>query len=578
MAIEGTRSSIKERSALIWSEHCSECAMPDCFTSCEFYSPRADLKCQRFRGGITPVFSESQLLQESMFVSFKKWGKLEATATAILTSSWSQRVLEFIYKHFEHALNIIPAPYFFKLKIVRLIKRIMEKISSIGRRVADAEDGLVFLLEAVNHESKDLYFKFTVREFEERTRSFQKKINLQVGYSKTVINISEFNNVSLNKKCLYQLEPDESSQEVNVTFGMLDFVTLNEKYIDSNETTYKKVKAVVWDLDNTVWDGTLVEDGLDGLVLRPKVVSTIIKLDEMGILNSVASKNNFDDAQIALKRFGLEKYFLYPQVSWNPKSSGIKQIQKSLNVGMDTIIFIDDQIFERSEVSATLHEIRVFSDLEVDGLLNLPEFQLPVTDESRKRRKMYQENQVREHALADAGSDYTEFLKSCDLTITLSKINSQTLNRVHELSQRTNQMNFSGSRYTKSQLADLIEDDSKKTFVISCEDRFGDYGIVGFAIVDDSKQNLNDLMFSCRIQAKQVEHTFIRHLFELYIHRGKKFFTATYRPTKNNAQSGKVFNDVGFIVLGHDEGVQTLQFDLERYEAGDRVITVIDKT
>jgi FkbH-like protein len=177
---------------------------------------------------------------------------------------------------------------------------------------------------------------------------------------------------------------------VTLYFGCIDFVVLRKAAAPAAAPESggegKKVKCIVWDLDNTVWDGVLIEDGIDGVKLKPGIREVIEELDSRGILHSVASKNNHDDAMKALEAFGLAEYFLYPQVSWGPKSIGIQRIAKSIDIGIDTLLFVDDTPFERAEVSETVPEVRVMDALDFMRLPVLPECNVPVTAESRKRR------------------------------------------------------------------------------------------------------------------------------------------------------------------------------------------------
>ena len=110
-----------------------------------------------------------------------------------------------------------------------------------------------------------------------------------------------------------------------------------------------KIKCVVWDLDNTLWEGILQEG--DNIVLKEEAAAVIKELDKRGILQSVSSKNDYESAKEKLEEFGLWEYFIYPQINWNPKSEAIETIAKSINIGIDTLAFVDDQEFEREEVS-----------------------------------------------------------------------------------------------------------------------------------------------------------------------------------------------------------------------------------
>ncbi len=576
-----TRKAVNTRSHLIWAEHCSECAMPACFAYCEFYSPRMDLKCQRFENGLAPVSSDNHEIRDAYAIGFKKWGKLEAPGIAKLQKPSGRLSTASTGRLLERILRWAPVPYFLQRTAAKVFNKLQALLLRKGSPVNTTYSETSFLIETINN-SEEAELTFTIREVAEPTHFFQKMIKIPKGHNRCFIDLSEMKNISFDKECLYQIEPSTSGQKYNIIFGHIDFISLKPNSsiqyktdAPSLSTGGTKVKCVIWDLDNTLWDGTLIEDGINGIKLRPEMVATITRLDSMGILNTIASKNNHDDAMEAIKRFGLEDYFLYPQISWNPKSSSIQTVQKALNIGMDTLVFIDDQVFERTQVSSALPEIRIFTDQEVDTMMTLPEFNVPVTAESKRRRKMYQEDQVRTEAMTSSISDYSEFLKSCNIELHMEPLSPKSIERVHELSQRTNQMNFSGNRYTKTQLMEISNDIHKKTFVISVNDRFGSYGIVGFAIVDEPTSTLIDLMFSCRIQAKQIEHSFFTYQFETYKKLGRNSFYANYKPTQKNAQSGKVFFDVGFNVLDEKDGVQKLQYDLNQYIDEPAIMKVV---
>jgi FkbH-like protein len=335
-----------------------------------------------------------------------------------------------------------------------------------------------------------------------------------------------------------------------------------------------KIKCVVWDLDHTLWDGVLVEDGAAKLVLKPEIRSIVEALDKRGILQSVASKNNRDEALRALKHFQLDEFFLYPQISWNPKGEALKTIANRLNIGIDTLLFVDDQEFERRQVEAACPGIGTLDAADYATLLDSKECQVPVTAESMERRKMYlveQERQEIQHGFQD---DYKAFLRHCDIRLTISPLDEENLERVHELTQRTNQMNFSGNRYDRDVLRNILRTSYLDTYVLACEDRFGSYGIVGFGMVDAREPRLTDLMFSCRVQSKRVEHAFLRSMIERYLALTGKDFHANYRKTPRNAPSGQVFADLGMTETGVADGVTSLVFPRGGELADDGIIHV----
>jgi FkbH-like protein len=145
---------------------------------------------------------------------------------------------------------------------------------------------------------------------------------------------------------------------------------------------------------------------------------------------------------------------------------------------------------------------------------------------------------------------------------------------VHELTQRTNQMNFSGNRYNRDTLKRILATPHIETYVLSCEDRFGSYGIAGFGIVDSREPRMTDLMFSCRIQSKRIEHAFLGHIIQKYISQKGKDFFANYRKTPRNAPAGKVFTDLGMDEVGAADGITSLVFPAGRRMPDDEVITI----
>jgi FkbH-like protein len=276
-----------------------------------------------------------------------------------------------------------------------------------------------------------------------------------------------------------------------------------------------------------------------------------------------------------VKSFQLDEYFLCPQISWQPKSQALKAIAQRLNIGMDSILLIDDSEFELREVKAASPEVQVLNAEHYRSLPDMNECKVPVTAESRQRRKLYQVEADRRTVAQDFSNDYMAFLRHCQIRLTVRPMTEENLERVHELTQRTNQMNFSGNRYDREVLRKLLSNAYLDTFVISCEDRFGSYGVIGFSIVDHREPRMTDLMFSCRIQSKRVEHAFLACVIRRYIAESGKDFYANYRKTPRNAPSGQVFADLSMQEMETRDGVQSLRFRKEREVPEDGVIEVV---
>ncbi|MBX3300764.1 MAG: HAD-IIIC family phosphatase [Nitrospira sp.] len=369
--------------------------------------------------------------------------------------------------------------------------------------------------------------------------------------------------------------PNEVDDTV-LYFGMMDFARLlpQAKWIEAGEGATKPWKCIVWDLDNTLWQGTLIEDGPDRLKLRHDIIDVIRETDQRGILHSIASKNNHADAIHVLQMWGIDKFFLYPQISWDPKSQSIARIAQLLNIGVDSLAFVDDQPFEREEVQSAFSKVTVVDAADAREILSRPECQVPITEESQQRRGMYQQEKERKLVQESFEGDYTKFLQECKIELMLTKLTSENLERVYELAQRTNQMNFSGSRYSREKLAEIQQSQDHETFVIRCADRFGSYGIVGFALVNVHEPRLMDLMFSCRIQGKRVEHAFLAYLLERYSLPERHDFFANYRRTSKNEKPGKMFEEIGFECVDEREGLISLKYSKFRSISKDSIIRI----
>jgi FkbH-like protein len=180
----------------------------------------------------------------------------------------------------------------------------------------------------------------------------------------------------------------------------------------------------------------------------------------------------------------------------------------------------------------------------------------------------------RQNVAQSFSHDYMAFLRHCEIRLTVRPMSEENLERVHELTQRTNQMNFSGNRYDREVLRKLLSSPHLDTFVLSCQDRFGAYGVIGFSIVDRREPRMTDLMFSCRVQSKRVEHAFLGWVISRYIAETGRDFYANYRKTLRNAMSGQVFADLGLEEIETRDGISSLRFPRAKEVPDDGVIEV----
>lgn len=262
------------------------------------------------------------------------------------------------------------------------------------------------------------------------------------------------------------------------------------------------VKCLVWDLDNTLWQGVLLEDG--EVRLSEEIRKVITTLDERGILQSVASRNDHDHAWAKLEELGVAEYFVLPQIGWGRKSDSIATIADKLNFAQRTIAFIDDQPAERAEVAYRLPEVRCYPAEQATKLIDLPEFTpTTITADSRRRREMYQAGFAREAARAEFSGADEDFLRTLDLQMWIRRADEEDLARVEELTLRTSQMNATGVHYSDATLRTLLTDPQHEVLVVSMNDRFGPHGAVGIMLLAKHQRawHLKLLATSCRVVA-----------------------------------------------------------------------------
>lgn len=320
------------------------------------------------------------------------------------------------------------------------------------------------------------------------------------------------------------------------------------------------LKCVVWDLDDTIWDGTLLEQA--SVRVRPEVVAVIAELDRRGILHSVASRNDPDSAWAELERCGLSSYLLAPQIGWGTKSGAVRRVAETLNLGLDAILFVDDQAFEREEVAFSLPEVTCVDADEAPALPNWPELTPRfVTDESRTRRQVYRSELARRDAEANFDGSPADFLASCGITVELAPLAIDDLRRAEELTVRTHQMNSTGGHYSYERLARLREDPSHLAFAARLNDRFGNYGTVGLALVEQlpGRWQLRLLLASCRVASRGIGGILLAHVQRLARAEGVPLYADLLLTERNRAME-ITYRFAGFELVG-GEGVRREYLD-----------------
>ncbi|HWO66208.1 MAG TPA: HAD-IIIC family phosphatase [Umezawaea sp.] len=326
------------------------------------------------------------------------------------------------------------------------------------------------------------------------------------------------------------------------------------------------VKCLVWDLDQTLWHGILLED--EDVRLAEEVREVVLELDRRGVLQSVASRNDHDHAWERLRALGMADYFVLPQIGWGRKSDAVRSIADQLGFAHRAIAFIDDQPTERAEVAHHLPDVRCYPAEDATRLTSLAEFTpATVTEDSRRRRTMYQAGFRRTAEREGFTGPDEEFLRTLDLRMGIRRAREDDLVRVEELTLRTSQMNATGVHYSESDLRALLDDPDHEVLVVTLDDRFGPHGAVGIVLLaeHDAAWHVKLLATSCRVVSFGAGAVLLRWLTDQAAAAGAHL-TADFRPTDRNRMMEVAYRFAGFTDAecpctagtGTREGVQLL--------------------
>ncbi len=587
-------SDIESVYLLHWREHCLECAIPQCYRTCPLYIPRVDRKCARFQYGIFPNPHYSGLYDFGADIHFRRWGKIGSTLRAGTISIRMLRILErinrILVKYLVNPVSSFLQPVNHRRRLNGALVFGRERLFHIIGKNSSAESLRFdeFLIEAWNPSGEEFNLFL---EVEQGPIVFRESYPIKPGANLHQIPFEKMNLDLSKRKGGIQLYP-ENDAEVRIIFTWMGFVRYRKKPASvsiegwprsKSETSIPapaaKVKCVVWDLDDTLWDGILIEDGPEKLRPRSEAIQLVKDLDERGIVQSIASKNDYEPAWKVIQDMGLEDYFLCPAIHWGPKSESLKRVATELNINVDTLALIDDSAFERGEVTSQLPQIRVFQDTEIPNLLKLSEFDVPITETSRTRRLSYLTEAKRKRIAASHGANYLEFLKECMLEAEIFiPRKEKEIARCLELLQRSNQLNLSTHRYDSEEFRGLLGNEKTMKIATRCKDRFGNYGIIGFSsiIFEDGRAVMKDFVQSCRVAQKKLENAWFKWMENRLTVLGYEKLHTTFIPTDRNHVLLEVLIEVGFQEVSKKGDSIELELALNVPPPHAEIVKVID--
>ncbi|MBR8823885.1 hypothetical protein IX293_002160 [Fusobacterium necrophorum] len=346
----------------------------------------------------------------------------------------------------------------------------------------------------------------------------------------------------------------------------------------------KNKKALVLDLDNTLWGGIIGDDGITGIKIGKEtaigeaysVFQQYLKsLKEAGIILAIASKNNLENVELAFKHPSMilkKEDFSSIKANWNPKSQNIIQSAKEINIGIDTFVFLDDNPAERELVKIDLKEVAVpdignevqnyINHIDKNGYFEL----LSISEEDLKRSSYYLDNIKRETELS-LHHNYEEYLKSLEMIGDIQEAKNIYLERIYQLVNKTNQFNLTTKRYTSEEITEISKDVDKILLYGRLKDKFGDNGLVSIIIANKSNQNLDIELWimSCRVLKRDFEKAMLDILVEKAKEKKLKNIIGHYIPTTKNKMVEDHYQLMGFSKIGEHKLETTWCLPVEKY-------------
>ena len=342
-------------------------------------------------------------------------------------------------------------------------------------------------------------------------------------------------------------------------------------------------KCLVVDLDNTLWGGVIGEDGLDGIKLGSTYPGSafidfqhsIMGLLSRGVILAVASKNNLSDVEEVFAKHPSmvlqQTDFSAFEVHWNSKVESLNRIANQLNIGLDHLVFVDDNPAECEQVRIHLPRVTVIQlptqpEHYSKALLENGWFDtLSISTEDIKRSVLY-EQRAQAEALRETATDLEGFYRDLDMTLSFSPVNGKNLPRAAQLTQKTNQFNATTRRYSEGDIAGRMADPAWTLAVVSVADRFGDNGIVGFMMgyVEDKVFTIDTFLLSCRVIGRTVETAMLAYLCEVAASTQAAILVGEIVPTEKNLPVRDVFERHGFVLKEtHESGHSIWQLNCE---------------
>lgn len=413
--------------------------------------------------------------------------------------------------------------------------------------------------------------KFSIGDI--RTININKKIE-SLWVSKIIELIDKYNNVNI-------ISINDLIKEIGIIkffssnlwyAGRIKYSSIADKLIcneiDRLITIYnvKRKKCLIVDLDNTLWSGIIGEDGLGSIALGSEgkgliysnVQRLIKQIKNTGILLCICSKNNYTDVEKVFDKSEMilkKEDFIIMKINWDNKSDNIIAIANELNIGIDSIVFIDDSDFEVNQVRDSLPQVEVvqvpsnisnYEKLVID-MYNKHFMIDRLEDEDINKTNMYKNNKKRQEAFKSS-IDYKTFLKDLNIDITLNRLQEEEFTRALQLINKTNQFNLTTIRYTEEELYNMWVNDDYDILIGRVRDKFGDSGKTILIILRYENKNayIDSFIMSCRVMGRHIEDLIMSFIVKYLEDKGYKKIIGIYIPTDKNIPVKELYLNLGY--------------------------------
>lgn len=436
-----------------------------------------------------------------------------------------------------------------------------DKLQMVYDRLPFHTQLIVFSLEQLY----DLEYSSTDYALNDAVQNFNTKVRALAQYHSNIkyLDFSDF------------LSDYQREQWIDWKYYFISQMIINPKLAGSfrtwfshriSELSLNRKKCLILDLDNTLWGGVLGEDGISGIHIGGDYPGKaflyfqegLVELSKKGVILTICSKNNEQDVlEVWAKNPFIkmtQEYVSAYRINWQNKADNIKELAEELNIGLDSMVFIDDNPTERELVKQVLPMVTVPDFPEHPYLLPSFFYRLvndyfrvyAITDEDKKKTEQYKANLNRAQERKKF-TDLSGYLSSLEIELNIEKANEFNISRIAQMTQKTNQFNLTTQRYTDSEIQKRIAG-GWQVFCMGVKDKFGDNGITGAIILEPMPggMKIDSFLLSCRILGKGIENAFIYSILNMLYAGGVNRVWATYLPTLKNTQVADFYERIGF--------------------------------